>query len=166
MCAEAGILLSNSVLRAVHGELDWCVRNSYSAHHHENIGRCVLHAARRACASSAQGALYSSVRAPSDERPPPLTEALADAVTVQPVARAAALYALHAYTARLHLQRDRAVTRRLRAALWRGAARHPPHYRNATWPAGLRADPGLAPPPPDSRCRATLDMMAIHTCQM
>lgn len=148
---EAGILLSNSVLRAVHGELDWCVRNSYSAHHHENIGRCVLHAARRACASSAQGALYSSVRAPSAERPPPLTEALADAVTVQPVARAAALYALHAYTARLHLQRDRAVTRRLRAALWRGAARHPPHYRNATWPAGLRADPGLAPPPPDSR---------------
>ncbi|KAH9643282.1 hypothetical protein HF086_005944 [Spodoptera exigua] len=61
VCPEAGILLSNSVLRAVHAELDWCVRNSYSAHHHENIGRCVLHAARRACADRAQGVVYSSL---------------------------------------------------------------------------------------------------------
>ncbi|KAF9407525.1 hypothetical protein HW555_012481, partial [Spodoptera exigua] len=59
---EAGILLSNSVLRAVHAELDWCVRNSYSAHHHENIGRCVLHAARRACADRAQGVVFDHLR--------------------------------------------------------------------------------------------------------
>lgn len=52
--AEGGILLSNSVLRAVHAELDWCVRNSYSPHHHENIGRCVLHAAHRRCQPRAQ----------------------------------------------------------------------------------------------------------------
>lgn len=145
------MLLSNSVLRAVHGELDWCVRNSYSPHHHENIGRCVLHAAHRACAAAAQGQTYRAARAPSPEQPPALAPELADAVTVSPVTRAATFYSLHAYVSRVHLQRDRAEVRRLRAALWRGAARHPPHYRNATWPSGLRADPGLAPPRPDSR---------------
>lgn len=54
-CADGGILLSNSVLRALHGELDWCVRNSYSPHHHENLGRCVLHAAHARCAPALQG---------------------------------------------------------------------------------------------------------------
>lgn len=54
LVTEGGILLSNSVLRAVHGELDWCVRNSYSPHHHENIGRCVLHAAHQHCTPALQ----------------------------------------------------------------------------------------------------------------
>ncbi|KAJ8710941.1 hypothetical protein PYW08_009456 [Mythimna loreyi] len=148
---EGGVLLSNSVLRAVHAELDWCVRNSYSPHHHENIGRCVLHAAHRACAARAQGEAYRGVRAPGPDTPPALTPDLADAVTVFPVDRAASFYTLHAYVSRVHLERDRAEVRRLRAALWRGAAKHPLHYRNATWPSGLRADPGLAPPTPDSR---------------
>uniref|UniRef100_A0A2A4J776 Hexosyltransferase n=1 Tax=Heliothis virescens TaxID=7102 RepID=A0A2A4J776_HELVI len=148
---EGGVLLSNSVLRAVHAELDWCVRNSYSPHHHENIGRCVLHAAHRACSPIAQGETYFSVRAPGSDTAPPLTEQLADAVTVYPVTRADTFYTLHAYVSRVHLQRDRAEVTRLRAQLWKGAAKHPPHYRNATWPSGLRADPGLAPPTPDSR---------------
>lgn len=51
---EAGILLSNSVLRAVHSELEWCVRNSYSPHHHENLGRCVLHATHAPCTTTLQ----------------------------------------------------------------------------------------------------------------
>ncbi|CAH0596826.1 unnamed protein product [Chrysodeixis includens] len=148
---EGGVLLSNSVLRAIHNELDWCVRNSYSPHHHENVGRCVLHAAHLACSPAAQGESYAAVRASGTDEPPALTPALADAVTVFPVTKAANFYTLHAYVSRVHLQRDAAEVRRLRAALWRGAPRHPPHYRNATWPAGLRADPGLAPPPPDSR---------------
>lgn len=145
------MLLSNSVLRAIHNELDWCVRNSYSPHHHENVGRCVLHAAHLSCSAAAQGERYAAVRAAASDAPPALLPELADAVTVFPVTKAANFYTLHAYVSRVHLQRDAAEVRRLRAALWRGAARHPPHYRNATWPAGLRADPGLAPPTPDSR---------------
>ncbi|CAB3244808.1 unnamed protein product [Arctia plantaginis] len=148
---EGGVLLSNTVLRAVHNELDWCVRNSYSPHHHENIGRCVLHAAHLSCTPQLQGETYKSVRAAVSESGPSLGEELADAVTVFPVTRAAHLYTLHAFVSRVHLQRDRALVTRLRAQLWRGAARHPPGYRNATWPGGLRADPGLAPPLPDTR---------------
>lgn len=146
---DGGILLSNSVLRAIHTELDWCVRNSYSPHHHENIGRCVLHAAKRACTTKLQGETYVSVRAEGVDTT--LSEALAEAVSVQGVTGAAQLYALHAYVSRVHLQRDRAALWGLRAQLWRAAARHPPGYRNATWPGGLREDPGLAPPGPDTR---------------
>ncbi|XP_063833830.1 uncharacterized protein LOC135082999 [Ostrinia nubilalis] len=145
---EGGILLSNSVLRAVHGELDWCVRNSYSPRHHENLGRCVLHAAHQRCTTALQGESYSSARL---EEGGALTPALADAVTTHPVSEPALFYRLHAYVSRVFLERDRASVARLRAQLVHTATRHPRGYRNATWPAGLRADPGLAAPPPDSR---------------
>ncbi|KAL0812189.1 hypothetical protein ABMA28_009566 [Loxostege sticticalis] len=145
---EGGILLSNSVLRAVHGELDWCVRNSYSPHHHENIGRCVLHAAHQHCTPALQSEQYSSLRLGSDGE---LAPALADAVTAHPVTEPAHFYRLHAYVSRVFLERDAAEISRLRALLVHTAARHPRGFRNATWPAGLRTDPGLAAPPPDTR---------------
>ncbi|KAG6453946.1 hypothetical protein O3G_MSEX008411 [Manduca sexta] len=146
---DGGILLSNSVLRAIHGALDWCVRNSYSPHHHENIGRCVLHAAHLSCASSLQAQRYTAARA--TDGAVPLGAALADAVTVHALDSPQRFYQLHAYVSRVHLERDAAAVRRLRAFAWRNSARHPPHYRNSTWPGGLRDDPGLARPLPDNR---------------
>ncbi|XP_073962513.1 chondroitin polymerizing factor [Choristoneura fumiferana] len=224
---ESGIILSNSVLRAVHGQLDWCVRNSYSPHHHENLGRCVLHAAHQACTPhlqvptaplSAPGPLRAARRAPGLhpppagtycpplstwaaacctprtrpapptcryllppsqhlgrcvlhaahqactphlqgetyvsarlESPPQLTPALADAVTQHPASEPALLHQLHAYVSRVLLERDAGLVRALRAAVSVGTRRHPAGFRNATWPGGLRAEPGLAAPPPDSR---------------
>lgn len=103
-CAEGGILLSNSVLRAVHGELDWCVRNSYSPHHHENIGRCVLHAAHCACASAAQAQEYAALRVPEAGAggvAGALVDALADAVVAHPVRRPDHFYQLHAFVSRV-----------------------------------------------------------------
>ncbi|CAH2057531.1 unnamed protein product, partial [Iphiclides podalirius] len=145
---ESGILLSNSVLRAVHGALDWCVRNSYSPHHHENVGRCVLHAAHITCTSALQGEKYVSWRLEGDTG---LAPALADAVTAHPVHEPEQLYQLHAYVSRVLLQRARAEARLLRASASLSARRHPRGFRNASWPAGLRNSPGLAPAPPASR---------------
>ncbi|KAM3956809.1 chondroitin polymerizing factor [Aphomia sociella] len=145
---EGGILLSNSVLRAVHGELDWCVRNSYSPRHHENLGRCVLHAAHTRCTAAVQAQQYTAAVLRPGAPPEP---ALADAVTAHPVDDETAIRRLHAYVARVQLERGARETTRLRAALWRAAARQPRHYRNATWPGGLRADVGLAPPAPAVR---------------
>ncbi|XP_048000937.1 chondroitin sulfate synthase 2 [Leguminivora glycinivorella] len=143
---ESGILLSNSVLRAVHNSLDWCVRNSYSPHHHENLGRCVLHAARTPCTSSIQGETYVSATLSELN----LTPSLADAVTAHP-ATPPQVYSLHAYVSSVQLSRAKEETRALRRALHRGIRSHPPGFRNGTWPGGLRSEPGLAPPPPDSR---------------
>ncbi|KAI5639218.1 chondroitin n-acetylgalactosaminyltransferase domain-containing protein [Phthorimaea operculella] len=141
---EGGILLSNSVLRAVHNELDWCVRNSYSAHHHENIGRCVLHASHMPCTPGIQHQIYQSVR---DENPAP-PSSLPDAVTAYPVTEPKRFHELHAY---VYLERDAQQVSSLRAALQHTGRKHPVGYRNASWPRGLRDDPGLAPPKPDNR---------------
>ncbi|XP_052750880.1 chondroitin sulfate synthase 2 isoform X2 [Galleria mellonella] len=149
---EGGILLSNSVLRAVHGELDWCVRNSYSPRHHENLGRCVLHAAHRHCTSALQGETYMSMRVEAEDgEAGGLTPALADAVTAYPIMEPDHFYRLHAYVSRVFLERAKEAERRLREEVWRTSGRHPRHYRNATWPGGLRADVGLAAPAPASR---------------
>ncbi|GBP16342.1 Chondroitin sulfate glucuronyltransferase [Eumeta japonica] len=51
---EHGILLSNGVLRSVQGALDWCVRNAYSRHHHENLGRCIQHTTQLSCIDTMQ----------------------------------------------------------------------------------------------------------------
>lgn len=52
--ADAGIILSHSVLRAVSGKLSWCTRNTYSETDTDNLGRCILHATDLPCASSMQ----------------------------------------------------------------------------------------------------------------
>ncbi|VVC89656.1 unnamed protein product, partial [Leptidea sinapis] len=122
---EGGILLSNSVLRAVHGALDWCVRNSYSPHHHENIGRCVLHAAHLPCASHLQGETYESARAVSDAEPLWLREQLADAVTVYPLSAPHHFYELHAYVCRVYLERLQRQVAAERAGAARSLRRHP-----------------------------------------
>jgi hypothetical protein len=50
---DAGIILSNSVVKAVRDHLDWCVMNAISEDHSENIGRCVHYSIGLTC----QGAL-------------------------------------------------------------------------------------------------------------
>lgn len=108
-----------------------------------------------------------------------LGAALADAVTAHP-ASPSLIHRLHAYVARVtrhnshsyitnihvccwdpepivmyyvqvQLERARASVKQLRAALWSVSSRHPPAARNATWPGGLRAEPGLSAVPPDTR---------------
>ncbi|XP_041971267.1 chondroitin sulfate synthase 2 [Aricia agestis] len=148
---EGGILLSNSVLRAVHAELDWCVRNSYSPHHHENLGRCVLHAAHTPCISMAQGEHYESARLETENGPTGLRPELANAVTVHPLTEPAHFYQLHAYISRVFLERSAAASAKLAAAATLSSRHHPPGYRNASWPQALRADAGLAPPLPPTR---------------
>ncbi|CAH0718040.1 unnamed protein product, partial [Brenthis ino] len=139
---EGGILLSNSVLRAVHGELDWCVRNSYSPQHHENIGRCVLHAAHLPCAATAQGQRYAARTAAGALRP-----ALADAVAAHPALHPRDFHRLHAYVARVRLQRaagasSRAPPPRSARAATRAASATPRgRARCATTPASRRHRP-------------------------
>lgn len=166
----------------MHGVLDWCVRNSYSPRHHENIGRCVLHAAHVACSPVAQGQRYEAAALPPGPPgapgPLPLQPSLADAVTAHPLLRPEDFDVLRAYVSRVRtssskargrrgggdvqhfcmrqvqLESSAAEVRRLKAALRGAARRHPPDFRNRTWPAGLREDPGLAPVPPDNRYAA------------
>ncbi|XP_052741269.1 chondroitin sulfate synthase 2 [Bicyclus anynana] len=150
---EGGILLSNSVLRAIHSELDWCVRNSYSPHHHENLGRCVLHAAHLSCVSQVQGESYMSVHVNTAGNGVGgiLSPALADAVVVQPAIEPSHFHQLLAYISRVYLERAQlSIARERGQAAW-SSRHHPRGYRNASWPAALREDAGLATPRPPTR---------------
>lgn len=94
----------------MHGALDWCVRNSYSPRHHENIGRCVLHAAHVSCTSTAQGHSYETAELPAG--PLPLRPALADAVTVHPLLHSEDFDVLRSYVARVRIYLGKAQSAR------------------------------------------------------
>lgn len=51
---DYGILISNSVLKAMRENLDWCVSNAISDDHGENIGRCIYHSIGLNCQQSVQ----------------------------------------------------------------------------------------------------------------
>lgn len=52
--SDAGILLSNSVIRKMIPNVDWCVRNAFSTSDDDNFGRCVLHSVDLPCQTSIQ----------------------------------------------------------------------------------------------------------------
>lgn len=51
---DAGVLLSNSVLTAIMDNLDWCIKNSFSDNHSENLGRCVAKSINLDCQEEVQ----------------------------------------------------------------------------------------------------------------
>lgn len=54
ICLDAGILLSNSVIRKMITNVDWCVRNAFSNSDNDNFGRCVQHSIKLPCQTSIQ----------------------------------------------------------------------------------------------------------------
>lgn len=51
---ESGIIISNSVLKAMRLHLDWCIMNAVADDHSENIGRCIYHSLGLSCQESVQ----------------------------------------------------------------------------------------------------------------
>lgn len=51
---DSGILLSNSVVKAIRDNLEWCVRNAFSDNHSDNIGRCIAHSIGLECQDEIQ----------------------------------------------------------------------------------------------------------------
>ncbi|XP_044764100.1 chondroitin sulfate glucuronyltransferase [Coccinella septempunctata] len=59
---DAGIIISNSVLKAVREKLDWCVLNAVSDSHSENIGRCIYNSIGLNCQETVQSQRLTSFR--------------------------------------------------------------------------------------------------------
>lgn len=51
---EAGILLSNNIVKATTEDLDWCIQHAFSDSSSDNFGRCVLHGTQQSCSSTVQ----------------------------------------------------------------------------------------------------------------
>lgn len=145
---ESGILLSNSVLRSIHSSLDWCVRNSYSTHHYENVGRCVLHSARVTCMRQVQDRKYKWASHPREGSPwPSLVDVVAVVTGTSEVRMRTALEIM----CRQLLEKTQQEISQYSTQLSRLLPHHPPHFRNHSWPTGARVDAGMLPPTPIDR---------------
>ena len=47
--------MSNSVIREMKNNLDWCVKNAYSDSDDVNFGRCILHSTSMSCTNHIEG---------------------------------------------------------------------------------------------------------------
>ncbi|CAF1062610.1 unnamed protein product [Rotaria sordida] len=56
----SGIILSGTVLRKILDELDWCTNNAYSQDLTDNIGRCILKAAKLPCTNTASNYKFTA----------------------------------------------------------------------------------------------------------
>ncbi|CAF0742615.1 unnamed protein product [Adineta steineri] len=56
----SGIILSGTILRKVLDEIDWCTNNAYSQDLTDNIGRCILKAAKSPCVNTASNYKFTA----------------------------------------------------------------------------------------------------------
>ncbi|CAF1043258.1 unnamed protein product [Adineta steineri] len=56
----SGIILSRTVLQKIYTELDWCTKNAYSQDLTDNIGRCILKAAKLPCTNLASNYKFNA----------------------------------------------------------------------------------------------------------
>ncbi|KAK0089693.1 hypothetical protein PV325_006116 [Microctonus aethiopoides] len=61
---DAGILLSNSMVRKLKTNLDWCVKNTYSVSDDINFGRCVNHATKLTCSMRVNEVIFNGKQLP------------------------------------------------------------------------------------------------------
>ncbi|RZC42210.1 chondroitin sulfate synthase 2 [Asbolus verrucosus] len=99
---DAGIILSNSVVKAVREHLEWCVINAISEDHSENIGRCVHHSIGLTCQESLQGQTLHTFKLKHFELNRHLFELskrddFNEAITIHPILQSDNFYLLNAY---------------------------------------------------------------------
>ncbi|XP_046421702.1 chondroitin sulfate synthase 2 [Neodiprion fabricii] len=147
---DSGILLSNSVIRKMKNNLDWCVRNTYSDSDDVNFGRCIVHSSSLPCSDAIQGQtikstvlnesfaletnLYASIAQNYSESP----------ISVYPVFDHSTIYKLNAYIARLELTAVIDQISTLRQEILKTAKLEPEKDHSVTWPIGNQ--PGNKPP--------------------
>ena len=146
---DAGLLLSNSVLRKVHASLDWCVKNAFSESDSDNVGRCILHATDIPCQNSVQGLNLLTHRTKEPFNLDMELQTLAkqatvgQIVTMYPVPEPNAVYSLHAYFSKVALTGIRLDIASRRSAVINMSYIAPGGRRAVAWPVG--ATPGNRP---------------------
>ena len=134
---SAGIVFSNSVMKAMRDNLDWCVRNAVSEDDGENLGRCVHHGARIGCQSAVQEQSIEAYKLHHFELENHLaslakTRAFDGAVTVYPIVKSNDFYLLHSYYSSRRLHAVKSEMLRLSRQL---TEEWPPGQRPGTKPA-------------------------------
>ncbi|KAK4877945.1 hypothetical protein RN001_010451 [Aquatica leii] len=107
---DGGILLSNSVVRAIKSNLDWCINNAVSDDSSENLGRCVYYSSKLECQGDIKGLQLPSYKLKHFQLEKHLEQLITRksfnrAVVVYPVLQAKDFFILNAYFARRRLEK-------------------------------------------------------------
>ncbi|XP_030747623.1 chondroitin sulfate synthase 2 [Sitophilus oryzae] len=99
---DAGILISNSVLKSLRENLEWCIMNAVTDDYSENFGRCVYHSLGLTCQFSVQDQAIFSHKLKHFDLDKHLHELsksqeFINAVTVRPVLKEKEFYILNSY---------------------------------------------------------------------
>lgn len=106
MFLDSGILFSNSVLKSLRKNLEWCVLNAVSDDHSENLGRCVYHSANLNCQEQIQQQKIPSYNIKHSEWQKHLEvlskkQNFLNAVAVYPILESKDFYLLNAFFAQV-----------------------------------------------------------------
>ncbi|XP_015597570.1 chondroitin sulfate synthase 2 [Cephus cinctus] len=147
---DAGILLSNSIIREMKTNLDWCVKNTYSDSDDINFGRCIVHSLPVLCTSTSQGQTFHSEKLdPTFHFETSLSKLIAnsniaDSVSIYPIYDHTVVYKMSAYIATTELAKVQKKISELRKVILKTAHLGPKDKRNVSWPVGNQ--PGNKPP--------------------
>lgn len=106
---NAGILLSNSIIKAMKENLDWCVRNAVSEDDSENLGRCIYHSTKLTCQEVVQKQQIPSFRLRTFDLENDLKKLMnvpdfRNSITVYSVLQKNDFYLLHTYYSKMNLK--------------------------------------------------------------
>ncbi|PSN43934.1 Chondroitin sulfate synthase 2 [Blattella germanica] len=139
---DAGLLLSNSVIRKVKSALDWCVKNAFSDSDDDNLGRCILHATSISCQESIQGHTFSSYvlddgfSIEDDMQKITKDQKFDSALTVYPIQDQTVIFLFHAYFCKVALAHNKQDIATLRNSLMNMSALTPGGKDSVSWPVG------------------------------
>ncbi|GJQ81937.1 hypothetical protein Trydic_g20404 [Trypoxylus dichotomus] len=110
---DAGILLSNSVIKAMKENLDWCVRNAVSEDDSENLGRCIYHSTKLTCQEVVQRQRILGFKLKTFDLENDLEKLIQNldfqkAVTIYSVLQKNDFYLLHTYFSKQNLKEIKA----------------------------------------------------------
>lgn len=146
---NAGIVLSNSLLKSISNNMDWCIKNIDSDSNDVNIGRCILHSANVKCTSDLMGQSYSSFNILQYTNVKHELQFLRkqdqfnNAVTVYPVIKEDYFFILHAYFTMKGLENDFSLINTLRKSIETTADKFQDLLQKLAWPTGNQ--PGNIP---------------------
>ncbi|XP_063707843.1 chondroitin sulfate glucuronyltransferase [Culicoides brevitarsis] len=109
---NAGIVLSNSVVKKIRANLDWCVRNAAQSNRHSvNLGKCIKYSTTeiQECQTTWQNVTVGSYRLNNykiyrDLHYLRMEKAFNEAVVVHPITNPDDFYLLHTYFTRVNLE--------------------------------------------------------------
>ncbi|KAJ8680351.1 hypothetical protein QAD02_016138 [Eretmocerus hayati] len=137
-----GILLSNSIVKRMKNNLDWCVKNTFSSYDDVNFGRCIVHATSIPCTNSFQHAQYhskelngtfmferDSIKLTKDEN-------FLEWVTVHPLYNHLDIYKFNSYLAEIELMKVKEQIESIRMEIQKTVNLTSNYPQEISWPIG------------------------------